>query len=558
METPALSAQRVQPHVDHRQILWILTCAANDEGFRDTAINLLSPGHLSRPDEYVVRLLWESIIEASRRFTGVTYEALLTVFPEVVGQPIYQQLTQDIRDSITAEEGWMSYITRQAPEIDETGLNVARESLQRLFHERQVVEALRRATGIEHGIPAHLSEVVDDASRQLQRAAATQSMPEGAMFPDVGTELAPSAVLVRTGTDFIDRPLGGLQQGDVLMLLGSTGSGKSTLGINMCINMAKIFGQVSVAGGDDRYAGYLTYEEPYERLRDRFWSHACQIPRRDCLALESWDQLSTRDTIKPYELNLQSTDGEVLSEIERYQTAVPVMRDNLKVLDMSGSPEFPNSGNGHIPEMVSLLQRIQDQQGKTPGFLVIDWVGEVCMRYLRNNGQEDDGAYRKALKEFAGQARVELAQRFNCPVLLIHQLKGSLRHLKPHKLFNANEAEGSADMAVQVTTCLTLSNPDEETRCRFLNFPKTRFIRGEAGAVQPIVLQLDRFFATYSNVSANYNYSESVGQFVRHEQGDQIQGLAESPAQSGPPDGIVSNNRDPGATFSDAEADGSA
>jgi len=134
------------------------------------------------------------------------------------------------------------------------------------------------------------------------------------------------------------------------------------------------------------------------------------------------------------------------------------MHQRLKVLD-SRDPQarlsFRRASRGYTEGVAGVDRRVAElaeQEGVDPALLVIDYVGAMA-----HHAAGDAGPCPATVAAAPEQARQRLADRFGCPVWLVHQLSGrqNERGRRGYRL-NANAAADCRDWLARVDRALLI------------------------------------------------------------------------------------------------------
>jgi len=408
-------------------------------------------------------------------------------------------------------------------EIDTT---YCRQLMREFLMERTVYSPLRQMMApIDNGL---FVEGVDDfllqTLGQRDRIMSIDELPTEDPMPPVGGTIEQPAPPFPTGLGFIDDAIGGVSAGCVYGLLGVTGAGKTTLGFHLATSMAQNeYVDALEEGRQPGLVAYLSYEESAARLRPRLWSAACQIPRDSLAAMSQPDAELARE-VNPngYEKRL-SGEGTPKSEYERWQMARPWLSACTRIFDMSGSGKHPNSGTGFIDEIVAVLEgwsmRNKDQPIAVP---IIDYAGLCCKRYMRSHNL-DDSRLRGFLSSFGDECRHKIAERFGCPVWVLHQIAPSEAQKNPTTPLHHSQAAESRAFAENMVACGCIGVPDADTGNRRLNWSKLRDKKAEGQP--PFILQVHEDYARMIDVTSRYGVANR--KFVSAEMARQLEGVAD-------------------------------
>ena len=420
-----------------------------------------------------------------------------------------------------------------SPETD-IDVHAARVYLRHFLRERMIATPLRRfMEGVEPGeTPMGLDDFLTTLGRQREMIQSLQTLPLVSTVPALTDTLAPSAVIHPSGIDWIDSRITGFREGDVVGILGVTGGGKSTLGAHIAVAGAKLeYTNARRAGREGRWVAFFTYEEDAKKMQPRIWSAGMQIQRDRLANLTNPSlQLSTRDNLQPYERNLFGPNStEVTCEQERWQTASLWLNRHLALFDMSGSADFPNAGKGYIAEVVACLESHQHRMRTSPLTVVLDYVGLMCRNYISHNNMQDD-QLRTLLTEFGNTARREIAERFHCTVVALHQIAASEGGRSATALLHHTMAQESKAFAENMAACACIGSADQQSGCRRVNWSKVRYVPQER--VEPITVRINDQYSLMDDVSSTYTVDETTRRFITQDAAAQMHGSAAAASQA--------------------------
>ena len=540
---PAIISQQplaTQAFLAPTAIEWLLVCFAHDRQLFAEARDLIASHHF-KPHETPLRLLYDALCLSFDQYGGATYETLADIVSNMIQQNQTIVLTEMQQEIIFRrdDQGLIWQVCNPTGISDEAAnQSFARDLLRRFANERTIVEPLRRVMnpGFNQGVPDNLHEFLDVIKTQQARLSTLSAIPEFELVPAIGAPLVQSNQFLKTGVSFIDETIGGMRIGDANGIIGPTGGGKTTLAVHMAVEIAKQCWVESVlTGKPPKIVVFITAEEQGIKLRPRIWSSFFRIPREKLETMTDFSRFTTPGNLAQYERELQSNQEYQLSEMERYQLYGPQLASCLKVLDLSGSDEFPTAGTGYVPEIVSYLSRYSHSIAA----VFIDYAGIFCERYMAAQGM-DEKNYRYLLKTFGDRCRQEISAQFGCTTWVLHQLKGSMGKSSPSKLMHHSDAGESADFANNMVVCCCLGVADTYTGCRRLNFSKVRYMA--SANITPPTLRINDQFAIMEDVTRLFTISPS-GQFLTMEDRNQIRGM-EGVEQRQLPTGGPSGMRD--------------
>lgn len=509
-DDPALLASRpvsTRRATTPQEIEWMLFCCAHNSQFFTDVRALIQPEHMYG-DDLFFRLTYEGLIYCHENYGGVTFENLRMSVENRLAMDDTIFLPLPKREQLFSDgpPGFLYEVCHPDASTQFVGpnLELARTILAKFAEERLVHHPLIRfldTTRQPNGalVPDRLNQFIDSINTTRARLASTNAVPLVDLTPAVGSPLRKSHEYTKTGFKFFDDALGGQVRGDVNGIIGPTGGGKTTMGIHLAACMSKQCWADGIAAGvDPECVYYVTVEEAAIRLRPRIWSTYFQIQRSRLEQMDSWDYLSQPGgELIDYEIKAQANQEHKLSEIERYQLHSPSLSRCFKLLDLSGSAEFPDAGDGYIAEIVSNIARLD----LPPRAVFIDYAGLLCERYAAIMNYDEFG-YRRLLKNFAQQCRKEISERFNCVTWLLHQLRSDLGNASPGKLMHHTYAQDCKSFANNMSVCGILSPRDPKTDvCRW-NWSKNR--HRPNSLAPPAFLRINDTYAQFDDVTQFY------------------------------------------------------
>lgn len=264
--------------------------------------------------------------------------------------------------------------------------------------------------------------------------------------------------------------------GDVNVILGGTGVGKTTLALQILTYAARkdYFDNKENAG----LFVYLGYEDKAAAASKRIISCAAKILRERLETIRSIDELSTKDNLQPYELEFFKNNpyAERRGERERYLAAMTFIKPTIRVFDCSGLSRDGGKalGNGGISEIRALLDRLCQSQEKRLKMLVIDWAGMVVRRYLQTKNRFNEKAIVLELETFVDRIYQDIALPTGAVVYVVHQLRGQVAKQAPTTAVSHADAAWCSNFAVNAWNAIVFGPKDPETNAFTLSWTKTR------------------------------------------------------------------------------------
>lgn len=541
--SPATLGVSYVRHVLPQQLEFLLLmCGGNVALFTDMKA-LIRPADLGKPNEFALRTTWAAMLQSMEKFQGWSYESLAACANE------YLQTKPD-ELALFTQESWAEMFNNSPagllfsivnPDIalSTVNLSLARDILHRLANERLIVDKVRHVfnPGSGRGGVPITKSFLDNLNDVLAKVSNTQTMPTGSSAPEGGYTSESTAVEL-TGLSFIDQVFGGQRRGDVNGILGPTGGGKSTLALHMAVTMAKLSQQVAQAGGPMEPVIFVTAEESLPRLYPRLWSNAFSILRATLEESLDTRRLSTRANLRPYELAMQQSGQDILSEQDRYEQGRVWLDRAFKFIDISGTGDYPTAGFGGVDEIASYVDRLCDSESIRPKAVFIDYAGLVLERQINLDLSKPE-RLRLEVKRMGDVLKTRVAGRFDTTVWLLHQLKDSYGSESPTKMPTHSDAGDSKGFAVNMATCGALGTTDKRTNCRWLNWSKVRQARSAENSAS--ILQIEPNFSRLVDVTSLYVPDLPSKGFISVQDARTIGGLSAIQNTSSQPRRMVGN-----------------
>jgi hypothetical protein len=443
-------------------------------------------------------------LEAAEMALEVEVKRLLTLATEPLSPPDEERL-------LGGAEGGLLRVAFTVPEL---ALNVdgAREFLTRFLEELTVYDPFRDYV-VSWGrlLPSSLDPFLE---KLQQRRAQLVGLGEKATvnaFPGVYKRVA--QVRVPTAVPFLDRLLkGGTIPGNVYMLLGPTGGGKTTLAVQVFVDGAlyQLVNSPPPQLPGDWY--YYNYEGSVEdELLPRIWAYSAQIEYDTFLDGRDLSNQSRGD-YKPYEkrrfAHLFRMGAPVPGEEERLLAQATLLGGkNLHPKDFSGA--FPGVGMGGVEEIALNLER-EVADGRRPVGVVIDYAGLMVENHLEGKPFNSSDYY-AVLKQVGNKVRRLIAERFKCTVWLLHQLAMGRVPKSPGNAPHHSDAAGSRNFGENAAGAFTLGTIDDNTGCLLVSLSKGRH---KDPTTRPVLVRLDGAVRRMTDASGDYAVHPTTGRLV--------------------------------------------
>ena len=383
--------------------------------------------------------------------------------------------------------------------------------IQELIIERTVFNEIARDMTLSQtiGRPVDILKSFENYRQKIQTVLVDNNEAGQSAFPD---NYKPKKLgKYSTGENFLDNYMnGGQASGEVYVVLGPTGLGKTTLGVMIANSTAKVWNAAYEAKAIERpkMSCFFSWEQDLERLRHRFWANAAQIDssRLELYADEAIELSSYTTKLEDYELEEFKSlfekgipASEIGGERERLARASAALRDSVKIYDFSGAAENPRAGEGGLDEVAAVLRAL-NKEGKDVGVVVIDYANAAVRRMLSAKGI-DLSNMRHYLANFCNECRFKIAIPFNCSVWVLNQLNTESNRRAPTAAQHHSYASECGNFAENAWFAFAFSTKDKETNTCVLYCTKERRSKGDR---PPVVLKIEGNFCRMRDVSNEY------------------------------------------------------
>lgn len=355
--------------------------------------------------------------------------------------------------------------------------------LRRFLNARMVKQELQRLVSHsdENTSPREFSDLLANFNKQAQavRFIGNEAVNSAAM-PDADGHIILPPPATPTGIAWIDNYIGGFRSGDVIGLLGPYSGGKTTMLSVVAVRMAQRY----AVSDPDKLAVYIGYEDGAQKINYTLYSAAAHIEREAFINKtheQFWRELSTSDTIKPYEreLAINANLEIMLGERERWQAVQAWFNQNFAFLDFSANPDTGGRGNGGVDEIAATLTNLEEKTGKKVGVVCLDYAGPLINRFL---AQSASTKYQeqiwRPLQMLPDELKTKIAAPMGCTILLAHQLaQGDVKNIPAYRHVSHADAQGSKAFAENLHACLCLNKADPECFVSTIYWSKIRFGR---------------------------------------------------------------------------------
>ncbi len=460
----------------------------------DAAREQLTPEDLCEPNEDGYRLIWRMLLDYVGEYDtlpGQEVAAALAVRQATSRPSGNDTVCTEIEQIINW--AWSETWADEDMFNDDAALIILEDVLRDRHLRRPVSVMLAHSP---QGVVRGLDDLLPELWARRERISTIRQPLSGRGYVDYDeSEYAIDGVPLATGVTYIDEiMLGGSRPGEVNVLLGPTGVGKTLLSLQMFTGAAAHTDAAVNAGDSESLLHvYVHYECPLAEIRMRALVCGAQIhcEHADAKAQGTYEYTSGGH-VHEYEQRLEGVSG--LGEAERRSAFVQVMNEHAWFMDFSGNSTSGKSrGMGGVPEIAAALQAVQRQTGKKIGIVFVDWAGMAVRRYL-DSKNKDESHQTAMLIKYVDTLKREVADRFGAAVWVAHQIRGECNRWAPTKMPTKADAEYCRSFAVNAAYCFCMSTKDIATSaCRIVadktrrsapRVPAIMFIDGELGRMR--------------------------------------------------------------------------
>jgi hypothetical protein len=493
-----------------------------------TARLRLKPEYFNQPDEVALRTLWLVALRLTEQH-GINFlfqeRAAVRTILETETKAYFRQHPDEcplvFYDSLFGREppGFFLWCYELCQAASFPPAYTAR-LLAAFLKERAVNDFWQQlARDASAGVITNVSQVLRTVA---EREALVAGLDEDPVESGAPEGWLPAETKRRpTGIKWLDSFLrGGHAAPEVYGVIGATGSGKTTLGLQLCVSVAEL--EIVLAANAEMremigldpskpYAAghcyYFHYEMSKDDIRKKLWSCAAMIDydRIELMGKKGFELSSaaqlTAEEKAVLQLVAEQSKGAVKvedfpGEKERLERAVKLLRTNFWQICCTGDGGNPERGKGFIPEIALILEN-ERRKGRKVAVVVIDYAG-ACVD--RHTSDKDEGYV--ALKQFGRRAEHEIGVPFDTPVWIMQQLAGALNERTAATKQHHSGASGCKEFANACWFAFNIGTTDEQSGCRYFTNTKSR----RAGLGTPPILKVAGGFNRLVDVSSSFEF----------------------------------------------------
>ena len=280
---------------------------------------------------------------------------------------------------------------------------------------RQLITACRRFAATAFGDCGDVQSFIDEAEQSVFEIARVPSASQVRPVEDAVREVfhtlnevakrGGGITGIRTGFDHLDRLCGGLREGDLYIVAGRPGMGKTAFVLNLAVKVA-LHNQRRVAAEADDLpeapveepgcgVGFFSLEMPREQLASRLLSTEGQV-----------------DVSRIRNGTLRSAEWTKLTEAAARLTGLPIWLDDTPALTLL--------------DLRAKVRRLQADLKRAPDGAPAGRLGLVVVDYLQlMQGRRDVGSREQEISELSRGLK-QLAKELSVPIIALSQLNRSV------------------------------------------------------------------------------------------------------------------------------------
>ena len=475
-----------------------------------SARDFITPNHFNKPNEVPYKAIWCATIEYYKEHGKLPNKHVLETEAVrfLADSSEYSEVNEEI---ITALLDWI--FDENENSAQSFDLLHGQYWLKQLATDRRVGALLRDMDNSE-GRVVQIPKILEISNNELRRIATISAAPQMDVIPDDWGVANPTGPSLEFDIGFLDNHLA-TYPGDVNIILGGTGGGKTMLCTQMLTAAGKVQRRKVARGGTGKLCVYFGCEGESRDPRIRVMSYAAKILKRRLENMQSYNELSTTKKLEEYERQHYKYifgNNAPMGERERLEAEKPWINEYLRLYDFSGSKgaDGVSRGFGGVAELRQMLENEQQTSGREIGLVIVDWAGMLLRRYIEATGRNVSQQLTAELTTFVDKLHYEIAEPFNCTVFVAHQLRGIVNRSGPTHIATHADAEYCSMFAANAWFSLVLGTKDEDTNAVTLSYTKTRRGEGKKG----LVLWLNGDFAHFEEASNKFQLDHAAKKII--------------------------------------------
>jgi len=351
------------------------------------------------------------------------------------------------------------------PENNNEYAGWAVRTASKLLHE-QLATAMQGQLLSRSTVPEDMPLFISTLTSQIESITAMTCATVDELAYTENWDQTIQRTLTPTGIPFFDiYTAGGDCPGEVYGVMGPYGSYKTTLvymlAVERCCRLQAMM--EADPSSSRKVVVVFSYEARLTEMRQRALGYAAKMPR-DRLEHTPRSEYSTADNLQTYErlefAGQLSAGLPVLGEIDRVNNAIAMLNQHVIYVDMTGSTEESRGrGNGYFDEIKTMLGSFCRQRNVEISSVIMDYVGIAAKRHMLTKNI-DMSQMRHYIGNAPMMAKSIIADRFNCPVYLFHQLAAAANNLGEGRIGHHTDAAEAKNFPENCDFCMQGAMPN--------------------------------------------------------------------------------------------------
>lgn len=401
---------------------------------------------------------------------------------------------------------------------------VAIEDIKKFLEEQLSYEVADKIN--EDGIPINLPELLNRVSADAERIRSISTVTLEPLFEE-GWQKDNVRVCHTSGIPIIDRFLdGGPTGGEVYSFIGPSGSCKTTLGLQLTANAAKDAYVWNLLNPDKepKTAVYISTESSKKDIRARIWSYISQVPIKRLLG-ENWKNTLSRSKVPgdspetEYEKRLFLDGVGFVNEYKRAKAAIEVLNGGFQFLDCTPrNPQNREMGGRGFKDVLFLFKQLISA-GRVANFMVLDHASGLAKRVADARNDPEGNTKRGVLIGLPDDLRIHIAEAYDIPVWVLHQMAPEHNNRPPTYEFHHNNAADAKNFGEYCDFSIVTGKTSKEL---FACFRCTKHRR--TAPPVPGVVHVDGFLNRIVSVEDTWTIDPHGKAFIRRSELEEMQG----------------------------------
>ena len=424
--------------VVYENVLYFMACVLSNREFAEQVVSKADSDIFLETNEFPFKLIWSTLKDYYNVYRTIpNLYALLNLIKSRAAQDHWENsaIVQEAERFILG----VSRIPSEYIDLN-TALQIYQLLLSR-YSKAKLIQGLNRINGDESAFEALLTRIHDNYLRCRATTVVSDTLPTQAL-----ERLENTGDYISTGVSFVDKYMtevcdgvtyGGARAGQVYVLLGPTGVGKSLLSMQLCTQQVQ---NTYIPNGTQGILNiYVSYEMSEMDLAIRALSQIGRLNEKKLYRAIRFGTETLSDTITDFDRLVFNSD-DIPSERYRYEQAKYILDTYIRILDFSGQKVVNGAtlGYGGIDEIAEYIKYYSNKY--MIGTVIIDWAGAAVTKYLSQQKRSDSNEVFNKLNSYVTEAHAKIAAPYNCIVWVVHQIAGNAGKTPAHKPLHHTDA----------------------------------------------------------------------------------------------------------------------